>query len=78
MLLAPEVARAAAPDLVDDEDDEAACVLGNGNVEVGAVEVSKIVVGPIDVVPSLLTGADVVRTEEKTTTEVDGSLVGEN
>ena len=74
MLLAPEVARAAAPDLVDDETDEAACVLGSGNVEVGAVEVSKMVVGPTIVLPSLLTGADIVLTDENTTT-VGGSLV---
>lgn len=78
MLLAPEVARAAAPDLLDDEVDEAPEVVGNGSVEVGAVEVSKIVTGPTDVLPSLATEADVVIRDDSTTTEVTGSLAEEN
>lgn len=72
-LLAPLVARAGEPDWLDEDAAEVVvCTFSEGAEGADAVEVIKRVTGPTDVLPALLTAADVVATDETTTTDVGG------
>ena len=53
-------------------------MLSEENTWADAVEVTKSVTGPADVLPALLTKADVVATDEITTTGVGDPLDCEN
>lgn len=73
--LAPDVARAAASDLVDDDEAEVVVrTLGEGKTGADCMEVINNVTGPTDVLPALLTANDVRATDETMTTDDAGWL----
>ena len=77
-LLAPDVARAAAFDLLEAAAAEVSeRALSEETGEAEAVEVTKSVTGPAVVLPALSTEADAVTTDEMTTTD-EGDASEEN